>query len=491
MSSVQTAFSLYAGGLLTGDVARPSEIDEQDWPLVLRLASKLFLEPTRTSRDLAKEFALSRPELVRLYRVIRNIREIQDAWTFDSPLRRRVSFLRRELQPENLPSLQSMFNGEVCLPNHIEFHPALMCNLRCRACPNIQSDSKGDWQFLGYPKLGVPLQPNQLNLIADLFLEMGINDYSFGGGGEPSLSDLTLEGIAHLHRSSKAEISLYTNGIFPASWGEAEFRTLVSGLHKMRFSIDAANAQEWSSYKGRPTEFFELLWKNIQAVVQAKRKEASSTRIGASCLVSDLTCNDVEVFLLRAMNTGLDFCDIKAVETCFGEKTEYKAKSRKIREVLGELISKVRAGIYAPMDVVVDDSLLRDEGDPTTADAAPSRCWIAVRGRMLTVGPYGELYPCSDAANPGAVERCNNKLIGQLTDFSSLDALRAEFTAIWSDSLSRRQLMSRNNCSYCVPSHNNYNTAVDKLYQDWQFGIMPEDQPFAGEPDHYHRSHGS
>lgn len=179
------------------------------------------------------------------------------------------------------------------------------------------------------------------------------------------------------------------------------------------------------------------------------------------------------------------------METCFGEKVEYTAKNEQIRKAVGEIVSKVRDGHYAPMTVVIDDSLLRKEEDLLASDTAPSRCWVAIRGRMLTVGPYGELYPCSDAANPGAEERRNNKMVGQLTDFSSLDALRAEFTAIWSQSLPRRNSLSRNNCSYCVPSHNNYNTAVEKLYQDWQFGIMPEDQPFAGEPDHYHLSHGS
>jgi hypothetical protein len=258
----------------------------------------------------------------------------------------------------------------------------------------------------------------------------------------------------------------------------------------MRFSIDAANAQEWSRYKGRSAELFEILWKNIATAVRVKRSEGGTTRIGASCLVSDLTCNDVEGFLLRALDAGLSFCDLKAVETCFGEKEEYKARCPETRKAISALIAKVRSGSYAPMDVVVDDSLQIDE-DRAPVDTAPSRCWIAVRGRMLTVGPYGELYPCSDAANPGAVERCNNKLIGQLTAFASRAALSKEFTSIWSDSLQRRQSMSRDNCSYCVPSHNNYNSAIDKLYHDWRFGIMPEDQPFAGEPDHYHVSHGS
>jgi MoaA/NifB/PqqE/SkfB family radical SAM enzyme len=474
------------------NVLRVDHLSDEDCRLLLQIAGELFLQPSRSSRDLADGLVLERNDLVRFYRIIRNVREIQDVLTFESPMRRRVSFLRKELLPENIPNLKAMFNGEICMPSHVEFHPALVCNLRCKACPNIHSDSDGDWHFLGYPQLGQPLNPDRLRLIEDMFLDLGVGSFSFGGGGEPSLSELTLDGIAHLRgRSDTAQISLYTNGIFPKSWADSEFETLVTCLNKIRFSIDSANAQEWSQYKGRPPELFETLWENIQNVVAARKRMAGRIRIGASCLVSKYSYRNVESFLVRAKATGLDFCDIKAVETCFGEKAEYKAKSIDFRKSFDELLAKVRDGLFAPMDVVVDDSLLpRDEC--TGADEVhPTHCWIAIRGRMLTVGPYGELHPCPDAANPGAhSRRGSEKLIGQLCAFDSLGTLESQFTELWSESLARRTSYSRTNCAYCVPSHNNYNLTVEKLFQDWSFGIMPEDQPLAGEKDHYLASRG-
>jgi MoaA/NifB/PqqE/SkfB family radical SAM enzyme len=468
------------------------ELNEEDGRLVLRLAGELFLQPARFSRDLAADLTLEREELVRLYRVIRNIREIQDVLTFESPLRRRVSFLRKELLPGNIPMLKAMLNGDICMPSHVEFHPALICNLRCRACPNCQSDSNGEWHFLGYPELGEPLNADRLNMLGDLFLGLGVESFSFGGGGEPSLSDLTLNGIRYLRsRSSKAQISLYTNGIFPESWKEKEFEILVQSLDKIRFSIDAADAQEWSNYKGRPQEFFETLWKNIENVVACKKRTAGTARLGASCIVSNFTYRNVEAFLERARDTGLDFCDIKAVETCFGEKAEYKATSEEFREIFAELMVRIRSGFFAPLDVVVDDSLLSQD-EAGADDVLPSRCWVAIRGRMLTVGPYAELHPCSDAANPGSQYRKGPEgTIGQITTFDSLSSLRSRFTSLWTESLSRRVSLLRTNCPYCVPSHNNYNVAVEKLFQDCKFGIMPEAQPFAGEPDHYLAGRGS
>jgi len=491
MSLFEAALSRYAAGHPVRSGAASDTVDERDWPLVLRLAETLFLDPTRPSWELGREFGLTRQELVRLYRAIRNVPEIQEAWTFDSPLRRRISFLRRELLPGNAGILASMFRGEACLPNQVEFHPALVCNLRCRACPNCQPDSNGEWHFIGYPDLGQPLNDERLRLIQDLFIDMGVESFSFGGGGEPSLSELTLSGISHLRqRSAKAEISLYTNGIFPESWGPEQCEVLVGGLNKIRFSIDAANAEEWSQYKGRKPELFETLWENIGQVVAAKRREGSVTRIGASCLVSKFT-SSVEAFLERARDTGLDFCDIKEIETCYGEKSEYKAADLADDKSFEALLEKIRAGVFAPLDVVVDDNLLRRNDHSLVDTLVPSRCWVAIRGRMLTVGPYGELHPCSDAANPGSQYRRSHKdTIGQLAGFDSLEALEARFKAIWSESLEQRTALSRNSCAYCVPSHNNYNLAVEKLYQDWTFGIMPEDQPFAGVHDHYQTSRG-
>ena len=470
----------------------PVELSDEECRLVLRIAAELFLQPSKSSRELADELVLEREELVRLYRVIRNLREIQQVLTFDSPLRRRVSFLRRELLPENLATLRAMFQGDACTPSHVEFHPALVCNLRCKACPNIHPDSSGALHFLGYPNLGEPLTAERLRLVGDMFLELGVESFSFGGGGEPSLSELTLDGIAHLRaRSDRAQISLYTNGIFPKFWGKREYETAVTCLNKVRFSIDASSAQEWSQYKGRPPELFETLWENIQKVVAAKKRTSGKIRIGASCLVSKYSYKNVESFLVRAKATGLDFCDIKAVETCFGEKAEYKAKSMDFRKSFEELLAKVREGHFAPMDVVVDDSLLpKDENQPAQ-EPLTTHCWVAIRGRMLTVGPYGELHPCPDAANPGSQSRRGaEKAIGQLSAFDAPETLKEQFTALWSESLPRRTALSRGNCAYCVPSHKNYNLAVEKLYQDWNFGIMPEEQPLAGEQDHYLKSRG-
>lgn len=450
------------------------------------IAEELFLRPTRFSRDISDELGLKREELVRLYRIIRNTPRLQDLFTFNSPQRRRISFLRRELLPDNLATLMSMFKGEACFPNHVEFHPALVCNLRCRACPNVQTDANGDLHFLGYRKAGEPLDAERLRMIQEMFLELGVESFSFGGGGEPSLSELTLDGISYLRsRSERADIFLYSNGIFPEKWGEPEFERLVTSLNKLRFSIDASTAEEWSAYKGRAPEFFEKLWSNIGRVVEVRNRTGGGARLGASCLVSSITFRTVEGFLQRAKETGLDFCDIKEVETCFGEKSQFKAKSAEFRAFFDELMEKVRSGFFAPMDVVVDDSLLVPPSKQCE-ERYPANCWVAIRGRMLTVGPYGELYPCSDAANPGSQERRALKdSIGQLTEFEAPGKLREQFTTRWTESLPWRTSLSRANCAYCVPSHTNYNLAVEKLHEDWKFGIMPEEQPLAGVQDHY------
>ncbi len=467
-------------------------LSDEDCRLLFQIAYGLFLQPSRSSLELAEELVLEREDLVRFYQIIRNVREIQDVLTFDSPMRRRVSFLRKELLAENLPVLKAMFNGGTCMPSHVEFHPALICNLRCKACPNCHSDDSGDWHFLGYPQLGEPLDSDRICMIGEMFLNRGVESFSFGGGGEPTLSELTIKGISHLRRKSdKAQISLYTNGIFPKAWGKPEYESLATCLNKIRFSIDSSNAQEWSQYKGRPPELFEALWENIRRVVAAKKSMAGSMRIGASCLVSKFSHKNVEAFLIRARDTGLDFCDIKSVETCFGEKAEYKAKSSDFRKSFDELLAKVREGFFGHLNVVVDDSLLPRDEHSMADKIHTGRCWIAQRGRMLTVGPYGELHPCPDAANPGSQSRRGaEKTIGQLSQFTNTDVLDFQFTALWAESLARRSAFTRSGCAYCVPSHNNYNLAVEKLFQDWNYGILPEDQPLAGERDHYLASRG-
>lgn len=459
-------------------------------PLSLAVAERLFADPTRPSASIAAELKLSAAELIAIYRTIRASRPIQDALTFHSPLRRRVSFLRRELLPGNRATLKTLFDGNVCLPNHVEFHPALVCNLRCKACPNCRADDDGNWHFIGYQAKGQALTSERLHLLQQLFVDLGVNSFSFGGGGEPSLSELTVAAIAHLREiKPDAEISLYTNGIFPSTWQAAEHRALARNLNKIRFSIDAANAGQWAQYKGRDATLFETLWQNIALVVKAKQETGSSVRIGASCLVSTFV-TDVEDFLERARETGLDFCDIKEIETCYGDKPIYQANAG-YRMSLNGLLDKIKRGDFAPLDVVVDDNLLRTRESSSITESNLSRCWVSIRGRMLTIGPYGELYPCSDAANPGSqYRRAHQDILGQLSSFDSLEQLHREFEQLWHTSLAQRKELSKNHCVYCVPSHNNYNLALERLYQDWQFGIAPEQQPYAAEQDHYQKSRG-
>ena len=491
MTNIEAALRRRTADIKEDSARSASGLDAAEQQLVLRLADRLVREPTRPSRELAADLGLARDDLIRYYRIIRALRPVQELLTFESPLRRRVSFLRRELQPHNIPVLKRMFGGEVCQPNQVEMHPALVCNLRCRACPNCRPDSNGQWHFIGYPQQGAPLTAERLHMIQNLFLQMGVKSFSFGGGGEPSLSDLLLPGITYLRsRSEQAEISLYTNGIFPEAWGQDHFETVVGGLNKIRFSIDAATAVEWSQYKGRSPMLFETLWQNIARMVAAKQRTGSNVRIGASCLISSYN-ECVEAFLVRARDTGLDFCDIKEIETCYGEKSQYKATDLTANERFGQLLEKIQAGRFAPMDVVVDDNLVRGGDEGPVDDLLPSRCWVAVRGRMLTIGPYGELYPCSDAANPGSqYRRAHQDVLGQLDAFASPQALQEQYTTLWEESLPQRNALSRSVCAYCVPSHNNFNLAVEKLFRDWQFGIDPEDQPFAIEYDHYQQSRG-
>ncbi|ADU67189.1 hypothetical protein Selin_2474 [Desulfurispirillum indicum S5] len=477
-----TALRLRHGSTALADTAQSR--------LALSVAETLFIDPTLPSEDIAKLFGLGCQELIEIYAVIRESRSIQDALTFDSPLRRRVSFLRRELLPDNRTMLGTLFAGDVCLPCHVEFHPALVCNLRCKACPNCRPDESGTWHFIGYKQSGEALTSERLHLLQQLFVDMGVRSFSFGGGGEPSLSGLTVPAMEHLRSiAPDAEISLYTNGIFPAEWGAKEHRVLAENLNKVRFSIDAATAAEWSQYKGRNAGLFESLWQNIAQVVSAKQRTGSAVRIGASCLVSRFVSN-VEGFLLRARETGLDFCDIKEIETCYGDKPVYQAE-QSYRESLGGLLEKVQQGVFRPLDVVIDDNLLQKPEQREVAPARVPRCWVSIRGRMLTVGPYGELYPCSDAANPGSqYRRARQDILGQLSEFGSLVSLGAQFQHLWGESLSQRRALSKNTCAYCVPSHNNYNLALEKLYQDWKFGIMPEQQPYCAEQDHYQKSRG-
>lgn len=467
---------------------------------LINICREYFTNPTIVSKELLESLFESdrssddrRKELLDYYRVMQDLEFIQDLLIDDSPYQRIVGYMKQQLQdPTRLKEIFTNDSEGDVFPSAVELHLATSCNLRCKECPNVL-DSEGT--FIGYEKNGDPLSQEKVETLIEMFYRKGVKTLTFAGGGEPFLYSYLIPVIKSAKKAyPELNLGLYTNGLKLAELSEEDRIVLIENLDRMRISMDASTAKVWADYKnhGKNKEKFYEIWKALRELAELKNKRGSEIKIGASCLVA-LDCQDhlLRDFINLCMENNLDFCDIKA----FADDS-----STADREVSSNLMSDVDDILNAKqqdMNVYLEDAFMIEwyfwkYGLDRREIKRPTICWMARMGKKVTIGPYGGIYPCSDSANPGVLEELEGEpLISVLDSFDSPCDLGKQFCDAWDRGWEKRYSINPQEEPYCVPSNDDFNKAMEKLYQDFDDqGILPEDQPVKPESFAYLESRG-
>ncbi|MCX7111927.1 MAG: hypothetical protein NTX45_17735 [Proteobacteria bacterium] len=470
-----------------------------------------FWNGTPLSKDIAKALNITKESLVSLYKKVNGIKLYQDVLSKHSVERRQISFTKELLEPSYIPQLKRILHASIIVPSAVEFHPSPTCPLRCKGCSSVQGDD-----FLKYPNIGNLLDIKKLKMLIDMFTEIGVKNFTFSGGGEPCATPLLtfpaieyVGSLRHMRNLEGIRLALYTSGVFNHTEGNAILGMLTDHVDKIRFSIDAPTRDKWLQYKGAKEKHYDFMRNNLEMLLKFRNQKRSRTRIGVSYLVSneilandpDKTISEMIAFLCELEEMQVNFCDIKELAVSSDNKRHLKPTAEQMKNYIKDLVEQTTERGFGSMDVVFDDALLypneATHGDmklpeflehlrPCLLKSLQDRCWVAITGRILTVGPSGELQPCCDSDNPGFQAQCTHPLrLGILTDFDDQYMLESQFQALWDVSLKKRMLISQGNCPYCVPSNFNYNYVVEKLYQDWAYGVLPEEQPIHPGIDKY------
>lgn len=492
--------------VIVGELPKDFNLSDTDLGNLVEILRFYFWNASPLSRDIVKELGIDREKLIELFKIFKRISLFQNVLSNYSMERRLISFTRELLLPENISYLEHILHASNVIPFAIEFHLAHGCNLKCKGCPNIYTlfnpqTKTGEWKFRPYHKIADSLDLKRLKMIIDMFLSIEVRRFNFAGGGEPCIESLTFDGIKYLKEASEKKNltvhqGLYTNGVFDPGLSNEKLKLLIECIGKIRFSIDATNKDDWFEYKSGTTKQYNLMRSNLQNLVQIREPMESKTKIGASCLVSIFTFDKIPSLLKELREDGVDFCDIKELAISSEDKHKYKPDDEAISNKINTIMDRVENAEFAPLHIVFDDSfnwykIEREKRNKWYKKTLKDRCWVAINGRIMTVGPHGELHPCCDSDNPGFQKQCLHPLrLGVLTDFDDPYMLKAQFQVLWDNSLKKRMLISRGNCPYCVPSNFNYNYVMEKLYQDWAYGIPLESQPVAPEKDQYNKGRG-
>ena len=348
----------------------------------------------------------------------------------------------------HLDKVDELLNNKNPSPVTIEIDPSNACN---HSCPFCISGHLHLNKFKGTELFNRTMLKKKFfkNLVDDL-MSMNIEAINWTGGGEPTMNPALGEMIRLINKNSKIQMGMFSNGTMFERFNL--FETIVNCLSWIRISMDAGNADSYDKLRvTNKTTNFDLVVKNILALIETKKRLKSNITIGVGFVVTKENYNEIIDFSNLFKDTEVDYCQFKP-EIIQIERDESIDKSKEqissdfwLKEVLTKLNEaknilgdKYECNAYKIDDLIVD---------------------VKNYGRNYKQCLGSQLQPCVGA--DGNVYVCTNHRGHKKYSYGSI--YEKSFKEIWNDIQKRDSIMNQinnvekfSNCTHlCKPHESN------------------------------------
>jgi len=348
----------------------------------------------------------------------------------------------------HLDKVDELLNNKNPSPVTIEIDPSNACN---HSCPFCISGHLHLNKFKGTELFNRTMLKKKFfkNLVDDL-MSMNIEAINWTGGGEPTMNPALGEMIRLINKNSKIQMGMFSNGTMFERFNL--FETIVNCLSWIRISMDAGNADSYDKLRvTNKTTNFDLVVKNILALIETKKRLKSNITIGVGFVVTKENYNEIIDFSNLFKDTEVDYCQFKP-EIIQIERDESIDKSKEqissdfwLKEVLTKLNEaknilgdKYECNAYKIDDLIID---------------------VKNYGRNYKQCLGSQLQPCVGA--DGNVYVCTNHRGHKKYSYGSI--YEKSFKEIWNDIQKRDSIMNQinnvekfSNCTHlCKPHESN------------------------------------
>ena len=207
-------------------------------------------------------------------------------------------------------------------------HPSNKCSHRCEGCEYLKLHA-------GKEELD---EADLVSLINDI-AELGAHSIIFSGGGEPIMNKGFVRALEQAKRNGLSA-GILTNGSgIDAPTAEA----IVENASFCRISVDASTAETYASIRNVPVESYYRLQKNVDNIVDLKKKRGSNTKIGLKFLVRKSNLEEVASFIVLSEELGVDNVQFKPVRNFENPPSENELEN--VEKVLEDERKKSRSVI--------------------------------------------------------------------------------------------------------------------------------------------------
>jgi Fe-coproporphyrin III synthase len=217
------------------------------------------------------------------------------------------------------PHLEGILRGQLLPPVSVKIELTSVCNHDCHFCAyrRVVQDPK--------VKQSLPT-PRALELVDELKAG-GVQGAMFTGGGEPLAHPGAEAVLARCHERSLAA-GLITNGTLLGRVGDE----VVRGLRWVRFSINAADRDEYVRVHGATGDDWDKVWSQV-----ARAKRLGGPEVGISFVVTTWNQSGLETAVRHARESGADYVHLRPAFSGPHTELDRQLSSNEIAENLARL----------------------------------------------------------------------------------------------------------------------------------------------------------
>lgn len=194
-------------------------------------------------------------------------------------------------------------HGQDIFPITVEIHLTEQCNNRCFYCH--------------YPKTPQTMAFSDFTTAIEQLSRIHTKAIILSGGGEPTLHPQAINALPMISAAGM-DAAIITN---LGQYDEDIYLAILKYCTWCRISLDSSNAYLYQKIRG--VEGFERVIFNIQQLVKCKKKLQVSTTIGVQSVVNQYNWDDIFNEIKLASQLGVDYVQIRPVETMPGEEVIY------------------------------------------------------------------------------------------------------------------------------------------------------------------------
>jgi radical SAM protein with 4Fe4S-binding SPASM domain len=432
-------------------------IDAQQLNNAIRIAHRLYQDPSIYSQELCREIDVTRDELKEGYSLIRKV-PIFHATLLNSKKVKLIDTIMFQFNDRR--GLSEIVNGKWSSPKEIDLHLSAQCQKRCIHCYNE-----------GKPNDHVPGSPlsNDYEEIEKLLFQIkeeGAELVNFSGGGEPSLCRRLSEALRYAH-SIGLKCRLFTNGIDLKD----EVLEALLYIENVKVSLDAATPETFAKVSGLGTDIggrsFKKILSNIQKLINMRKDKKSPVKIKLGFVATSVNYKEILDFLDMAIELGVDRVDINYD---YLEKYTFDVgQLEELNGIIEEAKRRTEAGKYPGCKILFSDIFLSSgkKKEATKVSRKPGLC-RAYRHK-IAIDPNGNVYPCCLYVQPKFFDP--KYVVGNVRESSFSDILKRL----------KEVKIHTEQCKHCQQMDIINNVIFEKFENDFKFGILVADQPFVSQ----------